>query len=244
MTDAPPLSHGTLLDGRVSYRQPITGYRTGIEPVLLAASVPAQPGDRVVEAGTGAGAGLLCLAARVAGTSGVGIERDPFMADLARANLAANGHNGWTVLAQDVADWQADAPYNHALANPPWHPDSGTAPTQAGRRAAKVADGNLLARWSVSLARGLRRRGTLSLVLPAGLLPHGIAALIAAGCPETAVLPLWPRDGEAARLIMLRGVRHGRGPGRLLPGLVLHDAHGHYTAAAQDILKAGMALAF
>jgi tRNA1Val (adenine37-N6)-methyltransferase len=74
----------------VSYRQPIDGYRTGIEPVLLAASVPARSGQRVVEAGTGAGAGLLCLLARVAGLSAIGIERDADMAALARRNLADN----------------------------------------------------------------------------------------------------------------------------------------------------------
>ena len=61
-------SDGCLLDGRVRYAQPASGsdgYRTGIEPVLLAASIPAQAGQRVLEAGVGAGAGLICLAARV-----------------------------------------------------------------------------------------------------------------------------------------------------------------------------------
>ena len=244
MTAQPPLSAGTLLGGRVSYRQPVTGYRTGIEPVLLAASVPAQSGDRVVEAGTGAGAGLLCLAARVGGISGIGIERDPAMAALAQINFAANGRSGLAVLPQDVTEWRADAACDHALANPPWHCHSGTVSPETGRRTAKVADGGLLARWSMSLARALRHRGTLTLILPAGLLQQGIHALAAAGCPETAVLPLWPRQGEAARLIVLRGVRNGGGPGRLLPGLVLHDANGNYTAEAHNVLRAGAALAF
>ena len=57
-------TEGTLLGGRVRYAQPARGYRTGIEPVLLAAAVPAVPGQAVLEAGTGAGAALLCLAAR------------------------------------------------------------------------------------------------------------------------------------------------------------------------------------
>ena len=81
---------GGLLDGRVRYDQPVDGYRTGLEPVLLAAAVPARTGQRVLEAGTGAGAGLLCLAARVPGVMGVGIEADADMAALARCNLAAN----------------------------------------------------------------------------------------------------------------------------------------------------------
>jgi tRNA1(Val) A37 N6-methylase TrmN6 len=44
---------GTLLGGRVSYRQFAAGHRSGFEPVFLAAAVPAQAGERVLEAGTG-----------------------------------------------------------------------------------------------------------------------------------------------------------------------------------------------
>ena len=64
---APPATDGHLLGGRVSYAQPREGFRSGIEPVLLAAAIPARPGEHVLEGGSGAGAALLCLAARVPG---------------------------------------------------------------------------------------------------------------------------------------------------------------------------------
>jgi tRNA1(Val) A37 N6-methylase TrmN6 len=67
---------GGLLNGRVTYRQFAAGHRSGFEPVLLAASVPAKTGQCVLEAGTGAGAALLCLSARVPGITGYGLERD------------------------------------------------------------------------------------------------------------------------------------------------------------------------
>ena len=48
---ASPLPEGqsedALLGGRVRLRQPVTGYRVAIDPVFLAAAVPAVPGDRV-----------------------------------------------------------------------------------------------------------------------------------------------------------------------------------------------------
>ena len=56
------------------------------------------------------------------------------------------------------------------------------------------------------------------------------------------MLPLWPRRGNAARLVLLRGVKGGRGPFRLLPGLVLHEQDGGFTAEAQVILRDGAAL--
>ena len=48
-----------FLGERLRIRQPATGYRAGSDPVFLAASVPALPGQSVLELGTGAGTALL-----------------------------------------------------------------------------------------------------------------------------------------------------------------------------------------
>lgn len=232
------MTEGTLLGGAVRYGQPAVGFRTGFEPVLLAAFVPARPAERVVEAGCGAGAGLLCLAARLPGVTGLGIERDPAQADLARRNLAANGIAGIEIVTGAVETWRPAAPFDHAMANPPWHDARGTPPAEAGRHAAKVAAESGLALWAGALAQALRRRGTLTLILPAGQLGAGVAALRGAGCGDLALLPLWPRAGQPARLLLLRGVRGGRGGDTLLPGLVLHGPEG-LTAAAERCLRHG-----
>jgi tRNA1(Val) A37 N6-methylase TrmN6 len=242
MTEAPPITAGSLLGGQVAYCQPLAGYRTGIEPVLLAAAVPARPGDCVVEAGTGAGAGLLALAARVGGLHGVGLERDTGLAAIAAGNLAANGHHFIRVLAQDVTLWRPPESYDHAFANPPWHAEASTPSPLPGRRQAKIAAGDVLARWTMALARGLRQRGSLSLILPASSLSEGIAALVAAECAEITVQPFWPRTGQPAKLMILRGIRCGRGASRLLPGLILHQDDGSYTPEAERILRQGAAL--
>jgi tRNA1(Val) A37 N6-methylase TrmN6 len=240
---SPALSKGTLLGGRIAYSQPVDGYRTGIEPVLLAAAVPARPGERVVEAGTGAGAGLLALTARVPGLTGLGLELDPRMAAVARANFAANAQDGLRVAQVDVVGWKADAPFDHAFANPPWHAPDGTPSPVAGRRAAKIGETGLLDGWARALGGALRHRGTLTLILPAACLAHGVAALLAADCAQTELVPLWPKAGRPARLVIVSGVRRGKGPGRLSPGLVLHEAGGGYTAAAEAVLRGGEALA-
>ena len=53
------------LGGRVRLRQPAEGYRVAVDPVLLAAAVPAGPGSRVLDLGCGVGAAALCLLTRV-----------------------------------------------------------------------------------------------------------------------------------------------------------------------------------
>jgi tRNA1(Val) A37 N6-methylase TrmN6 len=88
------------------------------------------------------------------------------------------------------------------------------------------------------MAACLRRRGTLSLILPAASLAEGVAALVSAQCPEVTCIPLWPHADEAARLVVLRGVRLGRGPCVVAPGLVLHAENG-FSAAAARVLRDG-----
>ena len=236
------LTHGTLLGGRIRYAQPADGYRTGIEPVLLAASIPARSTDRVLEAGTGAGAGLLCLAARVTGVGGVGVELDPDQAARATANFADNGLDGLKAVQGDVLAWQSDDMFDHAFANPPWHDQAGTRSDNPGRAAAKIAGAGLLDAWTHALARRLRTRGTLSLILPASQLSSGVAALRQAGCPEIALLPLWPKRQTPAKLIILQAVRLGRGPCVVCPGLILHEEDGSFSLDANAILGGGRAL--
>lgn len=235
------VTDGTLLGGRVRHAQPAAGHRTGLEPVLLAAAVPARPGERVLEGGTGSGAALLCLAARVAGLRGVGVERDPALAALARANAAANGFDGISLIAGDLLALRPEGVFDHALANPPWH-GAGTASPEPLKETAKRGAPGLIAAWARQLAAPLRHRGTLSLILAAPALPAGLAALAAAGCGSPAVLALWPRPGRPAGLVLVQGIKGGRGPCRVLAGLVLHEEGGGFTAAAEAVLRGGAAL--
>jgi tRNA1Val (adenine37-N6)-methyltransferase len=236
------LTEGHLLGGRVIYRQPAAGFRSGIEPVLLAASVPIRPNEHVLEAGTGAGAALLCLSARVPGVRATGVEIDATMAGLAAANACANSFTGIEVIADRIETAVFDRPFDHAIANPPYHPPNGTASPVALREAAKRGSDTLMATWIGRLSGALRHRGSLTLIVPAGMIPPCLAAMAQYHCPCTDLFPLWPKTGLPAKLVLLRGVKNAQTPMRLAPGLVLHNPDGSFTAAAQAILGDGAAL--
>jgi len=233
---------GTLLGGRISYTQPATGFRSGIEPVLLAAAIPARPGETVLEAGTGAGAGLLCLAARVGGIGGGGVESDPGAAELAARNLSANGFARLTIATADIRDFTAAAPCDHAFANPPYHAPEGTPSPDAMRDSAKRAASDTLATWVAALTRNTVSRGSVTLILPAAVLPAALSTLAGSGCGGIHVLPLWPKAARPAKLVIVQARKGARGKASLLPGLVLHEADGRFTAAAEAILRDGAAL--
>ena len=196
----------------------------------------------MVEGGSGAGAALLCLAVRVPGIRGLGVELDPDLTAMAQANAAASNVDGVSFVAADLLTLTPPGVFDHAMANPPYHPAAGTASPRPARELAKRARPGLLRDWTATLAALLRHRGTLTLILPAASLPEALNALHTARCTPTSVLPLWPTVGRKAKLILLHGVKDGRAPLQLLPGLVLHATTGGFTPETEAVLRDAAAI--
>ncbi|MBL7238833.1 methyltransferase [Komagataeibacter rhaeticus] len=249
-TDGGPVTTGTLLGGKVLYRQFPTGNRTGLEPVLMAAFVPARPGQVVLEAGCGAGAGLLCLANRVPHLTGIGLEHDPATGRLAAHNFQINARDGLRIRAATLPALPDDPllsgpgtrRIDHAFANPPWHGhDSTPSPHRQRDLAHRLPDG-ALREWTRVLAAQLRHHGTLTLALPAALLATGISAMEAVRLGGIRIFPFWPRAGQAARIVLVQGRANTRAGSEMLPGLILHETDGRFTPAARAVLEDGAAL--
>ena len=218
-----------LLDGRVRLRQPARGYRAGLDAALLAAACDARPGQRVLEAGCGAGGALLAAAARRPDAHFVGVERDPDALALARENIALNGLESRVEAVEgDVAvrfSVLGLEPFDAAMTNPPFFddPDSlrGPAPD---RRAAWMADDGLAA-WIGFLSKGVREGGTITLIHRADRLAD-ILALLGEKCGGVQILPIHPFADAPAKRVLVRAVKTGKAPLRLLPALVLHERGG------------------
>jgi tRNA1Val (adenine37-N6)-methyltransferase len=242
------LTSDHLLGGKVAYLQPRDGFRAAIDPVLLAAAVPARAGERVLEGGTGAGAALLCLAARVPDIFGFGIDRDPGLLLLAQANAVANSRSGANArsgllfAAGDLAASPIGGEFDHAFANPPYHAIDGTPSPSRAREVAKRSSPGQLPVWVEALARPLRHRGTLTMILPLRLLEPALKAMRDNKVPAECLFPIWPRQGQPARLVLVQGRKHGRSPLILASGLILHTETGAFRPEADLVLRAGGAL--
>lgn len=116
--------------------QPAKGYRAGVDPVLLAASVPAKPGQSVLDLGCGVGAAGFCLAARTSEITLHGVELQPEYADLCRANARRNG----IAAIIHTADLRAlphaltGLTFDHVITNPPYFKRNSSIPSPLPQR--------------------------------------------------------------------------------------------------------------
>ena len=125
-TVAQSKTEDTLLGGKVLLRQPKEGFRAAIDTVLLAASVPAKPGQSTLEIGIGTGGAALCLCQRIADLKIIGIDINPSVVALAKENILLNdaGKNV-DVIIGDVAEplpIKFGASFDHVMMNPPFLP--------------------------------------------------------------------------------------------------------------------------
>ena len=230
-----------VLDGRVVLRQPVRGYRAGLDAALLAAACDAGPGARVIEAGCGAGGALLAAAMRRTGAHFTGIERDAGALALARENIALNGlQDRVQALEGDVAVRFSSLglePFDAAMTNPPFFddPDALRGPA-ADRRGAWMADDGLEA-WIGFLSKAVREGGSITLIHRADRLGD-ILGLLAPKAGSIQVLPIHPFADQPAKRVLVRAIKTGKAPLKLLPPLVLHDREGgKHTAQVEAILR-------
>jgi tRNA1(Val) A37 N6-methylase TrmN6 len=240
-----------ILGGRLTLLQPYEGYRVAIDPVLLAAAVPDSGEGPVLDIGCGVGAAALCYADRVPAVQVVGLELQPPLAMLTQENARLNVlsdrvsiHDG--NLLDPPAALAPDS-FAQVMANPPYLP-----PERANRRsppadAASTVEGEArLADWIEFALAMLQPKGGITLIHRADRLDE-ILALLHGRAGGIVVFPLWPgADADGAPRDARRVIVHARKgvatPTRLAGGLVLHEADGSYSAAAERVLRDGGAL--
>ncbi|MET0272399.1 MAG: methyltransferase [Phenylobacterium sp.] len=242
------ITEDRVLDGRVVLRQPARGYRAGLDAALLAAACDAPDGARVLDAGCGAGGAMLPAAVRRAGARFTGIERDVDALELARENIALNGLSDRVdVVEGDVAVRFSSlelAPFDAAMSNPPFFDDANAlrGPAEA-RRGAWMADDGLEA-WVGFLSKAVREGGTITVIHRADRLAD-LLALLSLKAGSIQILPVQPFADEPAKRVLVRAIKTGKAPLKLLPALILHDREGgKHTAQVEAILRGEAALAW
>jgi tRNA1(Val) A37 N6-methylase TrmN6 len=243
----PAFTEDRLLGGRIRLRQPAVGYRVAIDPVFLAAAVPAEPYQTILDVGCGSGAAMLCLAARVPHSRIVGLEMQRDLVRLAGDNAILNCME--TRVSAMIGDLLRAPPrlspgaFDHVMANPPYLQRGQATPSTVPDRAEATIEGEAdLAAWVGFALAMTRPKGSMTFIHRADRI-DALLAEIAGRAGDVVIYPLWPGPGKPAVRVLVRARKQVAGPARLAPGLVLHEPDGRLTPAAEGVLREGRGLA-
>lgn len=237
------VTEDAFLGGKLRLRQPKSGHRAGHDAMLLAAATPARSGDRVVDFGAGVGAAGLAVAKRVAGIKLVLVEIDARLAELARGNAVSNAvaadlivldvtSAASTFAAAGLSPDSVDV----VLMNPPFNDSARHRPSpDKAREVAHVAMATTLENWIQAGRRILKSGGVLTMIWRA----DGIAEVLAAldrGFGGLVILPVHADVTSPAIRVLVRAVKGGKAPTRMLSALILNDESAKPDQKIQDIL--------
>lgn len=243
------LSCDAFLGGKLHLWQPVKGYRAGVDPVLLAASIRAEAGQSVLELGCGVGAAILCLSARMPGLELTGVERARAYAALAQRN----GGAALEVITSDLADMPLHLrarQFDHVLANPPYYNRAASRASDDPAREAAHGEDTPLQVWVEIAAKRLKPKGQAYFIHRAERLPELLNAM-PQSLGSVEVFPIVSRVGRVADRIIVRARKNGRADFVLHAPLVMHDGAAHegdgekdYSPVVRAVLQEGAVLEY
>lgn len=212
-------------------------HRSGLDAVLLAATIREDAKGLVADFGAGCGAAGMAVAQRCPAVSVDLIEINTSCISHCHrsALLPANRH-----LAERLSIIEADVTlngtdrdkaglikntYDHMVANPPYNDASFQGSPNADRAFAHVMEPGMLEKWVRTAAHVGKAKSELTLIAR----PASIIELIEAmkgRFGSIRLVPVHPRAEADAVLLLVRGVKGGKAPLRVLPGFIVESEEG------------------
>ncbi len=235
-----------LLDGKVVLNQPKQGYRVAIDPVLLAAAVPALSKQSILDVGAGVGGATLCLANRIADCTLTGLEVVDELARVGNDNIASNSYDSRAQIIQGSllnppASLKPQS-YDHVMTNPPFMSLEHSVASQNQNKALAHHEMEVdLQTWLQFCIKMAKPKATVTLIHRADRLDE-ILTHISPHLGGITLFPLWPKQGKEAKRIIVQGCKGSKAPLKLHSGLILHQPDGGFTPEADRILRDGGSL--
>ena len=220
-----------FLGGRVNLLQPKNGFKSSMDAVFLAAAIPAQKTQKILELGCGVGAVLMCLGARVNDLQLNGVEIQEKYANLAEKNAKTNSRAN--IYCCDIQN-----------SNPPFYYDNkGTHSKNVGKNIS-LREKLSLAEWVKISSKRLKQGGVATLLVGAERLPD-ILSESTKYFGNIKVKPIRSRRDSQANRIIIQMEKGNKGTFSILPSLVVHKGQVHetdskdFTEIANNILENG-----
>ncbi len=229
--------------------QPVgKGHRSGLDALLIAASLPQNASGLLADLGSGAGvAGLAAIVSNPA-LNGVLVEKNPAMADLARRSLQLRQNLQFAartkVLEADVTlsgprrikAGLNDDMFDYVIMNPPYNHSGQRSSPDMMKSEAHVMGLFGLDAWMRTAVAILRPGGTLVMIYRTEKIGE-IYACAQGRFGGLVVVPVHSRFDEPAKRIVVKMTKGSRAPLTIMPGIFTHDESGKNTDHVSHLLN-------
>jgi len=230
----------SFLGGRVKLIQPSEGYRAGIDPIFLAASLQPKPQEIVLDVGSGVGVASISLAVRCPDIKIFGIEVQPDLVNLSLLNIRNNNLVGRVEMINGDLLFPPDKiklnSFDHVMTNPPYYEYSRTKSSPNPGKAQANTETVDLGTWIKYSLKLLKSKGVFTMIHRVERLSQ-ILHHLGEQTGDLVVYPLWPGSHKPARRVIVQGRKNGRGELRLASGMTLHGGPEKYSPEAEAILR-------
>jgi FkbM family methyltransferase len=230
----------SFLGGRIQIVQPSEGYRAGIDPIFLAASLHPKKDEKILDIGAGVGVAAISLAIRCPQAHVVGLEIQPDLIKLAVENIEANHLKGRV----DMVKGDLLSPpeslslhsFDHVMTNPPYYEDHRTQTSPIPGKAQANTETVDLGKWIKASLMLLKPKGVFTMIHRIERLSD-ILSHLDSKVGDLVIYPLWPAPDKPARRILIQGRKNRSGDLRMSNGMCLHGGAEKYTPEAEAILR-------
>jgi len=232
-----------------------SGHRSGLDALLLAASLSGGITGTLADLGAGTGVAGLAALNLNAQLELVEVEKNPRLVKLARDTLLLPANAALRkrakILAADVSLTGPEREgcgletnsVDHVIMNPPYNREhQRRSPDHLKVEAHVMGEGGLDS-WLRTAAAITRPGGTLALIYRTQDLGT-VLACCQSRFGGLEILPVHARSCDAAMRMIIRGTRGSRAPLTIAPGFVVHKADGTFTPLAKVIFEGQARLEF
>ena len=237
----------SFLGGGIRIWQPKKGYRAGIDPILLAATVNVSAGQKVLDLGCGVGTASFAIGYRVKNVELYGIEIQKVFADLADLNSKENGIE-LQVECSNISNLSSNITsknFDHVIANPPYFDRKSSVRGINLSKEKSFGDTLPISEWLKVAAKRAKPKGFVHFILRSDRLieiftnmPNSLGSLV--------ITPVISRKNENAKLTILHAKKNGRAGFIISSPIVLHplksDSREKYVPEVDKVLRNGASL--
>ena len=237
----------SFLGGGIRIWQPKKGYRAGIDPILLAASVNVSAGQKVLDLGCGVGTASFAIGYRVKNVELYGIEIQKVFADLADLNSKENGIE-FQVECTNISNLSSNITsknFDHVIANPPYFDRKSSVRGINVSKEKSFGDTRPISEWLKVAAKRAKPKGFVHFIVRSDRLmeiftnmPNSLGSLV--------ITPVISRKNENAKLTILHAKKNGRAGFIISSPIVLHpqksDIREKYIPEVDKVLRNGASL--